>query len=177
MTLNPLDPELDPASEGSSGCCGRTRPNVRCLVRAAPRRCLASRGSLAFRLCASDFSRSRADPAKIPRRSGADHPTLTLLLRLQAIILYLGAHVAAWTETGARGTGACDTQVREADWLWQTHAYVIWPIAAHRLLACLPVDMPVIAQAEHCCTQRSSGAPLLSRGSLGGIGWQRSRQQ
>lgn len=61
----------------------------------------------------------------------------------RTILLYLGAHVAAWRETGVRGMGAAGTRVREADWLWQTHAYVIWPMAAHRLLSACPVDMPV----------------------------------
>lgn len=41
----------------------------------------------------------------------------------------------------SRGFG--DRRVREAEWLWQTHAYLIWPAAATLLLSSLPVDAPV----------------------------------
>ena len=33
--------------------------------------------------------------------------------------------------------------MKEAQWAWQTHAYVVWPAAAAILLAHLPVDAPV----------------------------------
>jgi len=36
--------------------------------------------------------------------------------------------------------GVC---VREAEYLWTTVAYVIWPEGARKLLSALPVDQPV----------------------------------
>ena len=37
----------------------------------------------------------------------------------------------------------CQVRLREAEYIWQTACYVIWPAAARRLLASLPVDGPV----------------------------------
>jgi len=58
------------------------------------------------------------------------------------ILLYLGAHVAKWLPGGDQRPEAA-VQLREAEWLWQTHAYIVWPVAAQCLLEGLPIDAPV----------------------------------
>ena len=46
-------------------------------------------------------------------------------------------------------------RLREAKYVWQTACYVIWPAAARRLLASLPVDGPVDNFiSKHILTQR-----------------------
>ena len=67
-------------------------------------------------------------------------------------LLYLGADAkcregapslkgqqASWA---ARSSGV-PIEVKEAEWAWQTHAYIIWPAAAKVLLGGLPMDAPV----------------------------------
>ena len=73
-------------------------------------------------------------------------------------LLYLGAEVKAWRETaftveitfptamlGSKprkpGKGG-RLKLREAEYLYQTSSYIIWPAAARQLLAQLPVDAP-----------------------------------
>lgn len=54
-----------------------------------------------------------------------------------ADVLYLGyIQGAAWRRTVAPG-------LHEAEYLWTTVAYVLWPRGARRLLGALPVDCPV----------------------------------
>jgi len=68
------------------------------------------------------------------------------------VLIFLGAQVGSYRNSGqtlrakltiweASGTAGCRT-LHEAAWLWQTHAYIIWPAAAAELLASLPVDCP-----------------------------------
>ena len=58
------------------------------------------------------------------------------------LLLYLGADVASWREDRpAMRVGT--VTLREAEYLWQTSSYVIWPAAAQLLLSSLPVDAPV----------------------------------
>jgi len=75
----------------------------------------------------------------------ADHAVAQLEQSYQpadrAILLYLGAHVAAWRNEQRIVTSTIE--LLGAEWLWQTHAYIIWPVAAKRLLQNLPIDMPV----------------------------------
>merc|ERR1719215_442100 len=52
-------------------------------------------------------------------------------------VLYLGYTQAA---TWRRRVG---TVVQEAEYLWTTVGYVLWPAGARKLLAALPVDQPV----------------------------------
>jgi GR25 family glycosyltransferase involved in LPS biosynthesis len=70
----------------------------------------------------------------------------------RTLLLYLGAD--AYIREGApslRGKqaiwaarGASDTiTLKEAEWAWQTHAYVVWPAAARMLLDSRPIDAPV----------------------------------
>ena len=44
--------------------------------------------------------------------------------------------------SGARSSGV-PCALKEAEWAWQTHAYIIWPAAATILLQGLPMDAPV----------------------------------
>ena len=48
--------------------------------------------------------------------------------------------------------------LKEAEWAWQTHAYVIWPAAAAVLLAGLPMDAPVdVYLSKHFHAKRLCG--------------------
>merc|ERR1712048_74306 len=52
-------------------------------------------------------------------------------------VLYLGyTQAAPWRRTVGK-------VVREAEYLWTTVSYVLWPAGARKLLADLPVDQPV----------------------------------
>ena len=52
--------------------------------------------------------------------------------------------VAAWRDKKSQSVeGEYDVKLREAEYIWQTACYVIWPAAARRLLQSLPVDGPV----------------------------------
>ena len=52
-------------------------------------------------------------------------------------ILYLAyTQAAPWRRT-------VSASVREAEYLWTTVAYVLWPSGARKLLAALPIDQPV----------------------------------
>jgi hypothetical protein len=72
----------------------------------------------------------------------------------RTFLLYLGAEAevrkgspslrgqqASWAARAVSGVVPC--ALREAEWAWQTHAYVVWPQAAAVLLAGLPMDAPV----------------------------------
>ena len=49
---------------------------------------------------------------------------------------------AIWAARAAAGAGR-ECVCKEAEWAWQTHAYVLWPAAARLLLSRLPIDAPV----------------------------------
>ena len=69
------------------------------------------------------------------------------------MLLYLGGQEGAFRDSGpslraqrvlwAAKASAGPHALREAEWMWQTHAYVVWPAAASVLLAALPCDAPV----------------------------------
>ena len=52
-------------------------------------------------------------------------------------------------------------KLREAEYLWQTSSYIIWPAAARKLLRHLPVDSPTDCYISSSCSRASS--PRLSR--------------
>ena len=59
-------------------------------------------------------------------------------------LLYLTGDVAEWRHGRSQAIESCpQVKLREAEYIWQTACYVIWPAAARRLLASLPVDGPV----------------------------------
>jgi len=59
-------------------------------------------------------------------------------------LLYLTGDVAEWRHPRNQSVDSCpQVKLREAEYIWQTACYVIWPAAARRLLASLPVDGPV----------------------------------
>ena len=59
-------------------------------------------------------------------------------------LLYLTGDVAEWRHPRSQSIDSCpQVKLREAEYIWQTACYVIWPAAARRLLASLPVDGPV----------------------------------
>jgi len=59
-------------------------------------------------------------------------------------LLYLTGDVAEWRHPRSQSVESCpQVKLREAEYIWQTACYVIWPAAARRLLASLPVDGPV----------------------------------
>jgi GR25 family glycosyltransferase involved in LPS biosynthesis len=60
----------------------------------------------------------------------------------RTLLLYLGADVAKWRSRLAYRVGPGQT-LREAEYLWQTSSYLLWPAAARALLAGLPLDAPV----------------------------------
>jgi GR25 family glycosyltransferase involved in LPS biosynthesis len=70
----------------------------------------------------------------------------------RTVLLYLGADsIEREGSPSSRGkramkavrAGAPGYDCTEAEWAWQTHAYVLWPAAARVLLAGLPINAPV----------------------------------
>jgi GR25 family glycosyltransferase involved in LPS biosynthesis len=62
----------------------------------------------------------------------------------EPVVLYVGAEPEAWRESRevvVEGTSV--VRLREAEYLWQTSSYIIWPTAARELLSHLPVDAPI----------------------------------
>ena len=93
----------------------------------------------------------------------------------RTLLLYLGAD--AKIRQGApslRGQQACwaaraarvPCTVVEAEWAWQTHAYIIWPAAAAVLLAGLPMDAPVdVYLSRHFCAPPPRSSPFTHTAS------------
>lgn len=72
-------------------------------------------------------------------------------------ILYLGwGHWSPWRRVvkrvGGRGTDACT--IMEAEYPCTTHAYIIWPSGARKLLECLPVNAPLDHWMAQACSSR-----------------------
>eukprot|EP00928_Gymnodinium_smaydae_P078999 TRINITY_DN6302_c1_g1_i1.p1 TRINITY_DN6302_c1_g1~~TRINITY_DN6302_c1_g1_i1.p1 ORF type:complete len:325 (-),score=75.87 TRINITY_DN6302_c1_g1_i1:100-1011(-) len=78
------------------------------------------------------------DDAKLLPRFAARLPGLVRSAAAAgADLLYLGyIQGAPWRRKVAKG-------LQEAEYLWTTVSYVLWPCGARRLLALLPVDQPV----------------------------------
>jgi len=86
-------------------------------------------------------------------REGAGEAVTELVKHLETVnpvpsqrlmMLYLTGDVAAWRDKKSQSVeGEYDVKLREAEYIWQTACYVIWPAAARRLLQSLPVDGPV----------------------------------
>jgi len=66
--------------------------------------------------------------------------------KLRTLVLYVGGEVAKWrSEPGTflrYGYGARQL-LREAEYIWQTSSYLLYPAAARNLLAAMPIDAPV----------------------------------
>ncbi|KAL1521068.1 hypothetical protein AB1Y20_022623 [Prymnesium parvum] len=60
-------------------------------------------------------------------------------------LLFLGAEVMQWRNdsTADKVNAKLNCALREADFLYQTSSYVIWPAAARKLLSHLPINAPV----------------------------------
>ena len=59
------------------------------------------------------------------------------------VMLYVGCEVVSWRDSRrAIVEGPPVLKLREAEYLWQTSSYLIWPAAARELLAHLPIDCP-----------------------------------
>lgn len=59
----------------------------------------------------------------------------------RACLLYLGGEVMAWRDERHAIKPALG--LKEAEYLYQTSSYIIWPAAARMLLTCLPINAPV----------------------------------
>jgi GR25 family glycosyltransferase involved in LPS biosynthesis len=93
------------------------------------------------------------DDAVLWERSSVQFPELTqrLIAAVEQVwdventpvMLYVGCEVVQWRDS-RRITieGPPVLRLREAEYLWQTSSYVIWPAAARELLAHLPIDCP-----------------------------------
>merc|ERR1711971_466115 len=57
------------------------------------------------------------------------------------VVLYVGGEVMAWRDE--KHAIKLDPGLREAEYVYQTSSYILWPAAARKLLTCLPVDGPV----------------------------------
>ena len=61
----------------------------------------------------------------------------------EPVMLYVGCEVVQWRDSRRVVVeGPPVMKLREAEYLWQTSSYIIWPAAARELLAHLPVDSP-----------------------------------
>jgi len=93
------------------------------------------------------------DDAVLWERSGVKFPELTQRLidaveqcwdvENTPVILYVGCEVVQWRDSRRVVVeGPPVMKLREAEYLWQTSSYIIWPAAAKELLAHLPIDCP-----------------------------------
>ena len=61
----------------------------------------------------------------------------------EPVVLYVGCEVTQWRDSRRIIVeGPPVMKLREAEYLWQTSSYIIWPAAAKELLSHLPVDSP-----------------------------------
>jgi len=61
----------------------------------------------------------------------------------EAVMLYVGCEVTQWRDSRRVVVeGPPVMKLREAEYLWQTSSYIIWPAAARELLHHLPIDSP-----------------------------------
>ena len=59
------------------------------------------------------------------------------------VMLYIGCEVVQWRDSRRVVIeGPPQLRLREAEYLWQTSSYIIWPAAARVLLEHLPIDCP-----------------------------------
>ena len=93
------------------------------------------------------------DDATLWDRSGVCFPELCHRLILaveqmydvttEPVMLYVGGEVVSWRDQRRVVVeGPPVMKLREAEYLWQTSSYIIWPAAAKELLSHLPVDSP-----------------------------------
>jgi len=93
------------------------------------------------------------DDAVLWERSGVKLPELTqrLIAAVEQcwdventpVMLYVGCEVVQWRDSRRVVVeGPPVMRLREAEYLWQTSSYIIWPAAARELLAHLPIDCP-----------------------------------
>ena len=86
------------------------------------------------------------------------------------LLLYLGGQEGQFRDSGhslcaqrvlwASKAVGVPHALREAEWMWQTHGYLIWPAAAAVLLAALPCDAPVDVYMSRFFHERSLTALL-----------------
>ena len=136
------------------------------------RGCVASHTALWRRCVESDAPLLvLEDDALLAPGSAAAVRTLTagieraLAPRDRTVLLYLGAHVGSWRASDASSAPAMrchedggSHRLREAEWIWQTHAYVVWPAAAAELLRALPADAPADVFLSERVQKRTLGA-------------------
>jgi len=61
----------------------------------------------------------------------------------EPLLLYVGCEVVQWRDSRRIIVeGPPVLKLREAEYLWQTSSYIIWPAAAKELLKHLPIDSP-----------------------------------
>jgi len=93
------------------------------------------------------------DDAVLWERSGVQFPELTQRLiagveqcwdvENDPVMLYIGCEVVQWRDSRRVVIeGPPQLRLREAEYLWQTSSYIIWPAAARVLLEHLPIDCP-----------------------------------
>ena len=93
------------------------------------------------------------DDAVLWDRSGVQFPELcSRLIRAveqlydvenEPVMLYVGCEVTQWRDSRRVVVeGPPVMKLREAEYLWQTSSYILWPAAARVLLAHLPIDSP-----------------------------------
>jgi GR25 family glycosyltransferase involved in LPS biosynthesis len=94
------------------------------------------------------------DDAVLWDRSGINFPELChrLIAAVEQVwdveneptMLYVGCEVTQWRDSRRIVVeGPPVMKLREAEYLWQTSSYIIWPAAARMLLTCLPINAPV----------------------------------
>jgi len=93
------------------------------------------------------------DDAVLAERSGVAFPEMcTRLIQAvervwdvenEPVVLYVGCEVVQWRDhRRIIVEGPPMLKLREAEYVWQTSSYIIWPAAARMLLSRLPIDCP-----------------------------------
>lgn len=93
------------------------------------------------------------DDATLWDRSGVHFPELVRRMiaateqlydvEKEPVMLYVGCEVVSWRDSRRVVVeGPPVMKLREAEYLWQTSSYIIWPAAARELLSHLPIDSP-----------------------------------
>lgn len=131
-------PALHKMSRGERGCSG----SHAALWKQVARRDDPSRPLLILEDDAVLWERSGVSFTEMTRRMIAAVEKMYDVTK-EPLLLYVGCEVVQWRDS-RRVTieGPPVLKLREAEYLWQTSSYIIWPAAARELLKHLPIDSP-----------------------------------
>jgi GR25 family glycosyltransferase involved in LPS biosynthesis len=131
-------PALHKMSKGERGCSG----SHVALWKQVARRDDSSRPMLILEDDVVLWERSGVTFTEMTRRMIAAVEKMYDVTK-EPLLLYVGCEVVQWRDPRrVIVEGPPVLKLREAEYLWQTSSYIIWPAAARELLSHLPIDSP-----------------------------------